>query len=63
MDKRLAKAPLTEHDGHNTTTFTEDFCHTDSDGDLCIEMPHGDEKSIIGFRDFEQIDVSGAESG
>ena len=59
MYERLSKAPQSDHEGHETTSFTEDFTNIDSDGDLCIEGQYGDEKLIRGYREFEKIDVSG----
>ena len=57
----IARSPIVEHEalGHETGRCTEDWTHTDDDGDLVLEMgPLGEEKIVLGYRDFEYIDVS-----
>jgi hypothetical protein len=58
IEERLAKAPRSEHDGHDTATFTEDFTAVDKDGDLCTQGQRGDEKWIIGYKDYDRIDCT-----
>lgn len=59
MQNRLKKAPQEEHEGHDTTSYTEDFTNVDLDGDLCLEGQRGYEKWIIGYQKFEHVDLSG----
>lgn len=61
MQERLAKSPQSDHEGHETSTYTDDFTNVDKDGDLCVEGQRGDEKWIIGYRDFEKINLTDEE--
>jgi hypothetical protein len=57
----IARSPIAEHKalGHDTGYCTEDYTHTDEEGDLCLEGQYDSEKIVIGYKDFEYIDLSG----
>ena len=55
-----ARSPVKQHEdaGHETGSCTDDFTSTDADGDLVLEGYYGNEKYVIGWANFEEVDVS-----
>jgi len=62
VEERVKKAPQSEHEGHDTFIFSEDYASIE-EGDLVIDNLRGESKEdrmlAKSYSEYEQIDLSG----